>query len=226
MKNKNKNKTKNVLIAIIVGVLLIVIVSANIISYYGKIITTITVITPLYDDFSSDTLDTTKWEIRKDVEGQSFVEEYGIDTVLENFHTQQNIIGDRRVYLVPTINFTVGDSIEYDVDVISREGHYGNFVLVIGEECTGLQPNRCIFGMVGNSNGPQPFDELGITKASIVFYDDRVERNQLSPSGQSYTASIPLQNPNGSYQLYIGAVSGHNGKMHMDFDNFTIWRIE
>ncbi len=212
------------MIAIIIGVLLIVVVSANIISYYGKITTTITVIDPLYDDFSSEVLDISKWEIRQDVEGQPFPDEYWVDNTLENYHTKQNTIADRRVYLVPTTTFTTGDSIEYNVEVVSREGHYGNVVLIIGEECTGLNPNRCIFGIVGYSSGPQPFDEIGVTKASITFYEDRVESNMLSPSKQSYTYSIPLQNPDGSYQLYIGAYSGHNGRMHIDFDNFTIWR--
>ena len=77
-----------------------------------------------YDDFSSGALDTSKWEIRQDVENRPFMDEYGLDSVLKNFHTQQNTIGDARTYLFPKHTFTKGDIIEYDFDVISKEGNY------------------------------------------------------------------------------------------------------
>ncbi len=68
------------------------------------------------------------------------------------FHTQQNIIGDRRVYLFPKRKFTTGDSIEYDVDLISRAGNYAQMVLLTGNQYIRI-------GMRGTDAG---FDELGI----------------------------------------------------------------
>jgi hypothetical protein len=178
----------------------------------------------LYDDFSSGSLNPAKWEVRQDPEGQPHLDEYFVANESGNFvfHTQQNSLADRRTYLVPTHTFSTGDTISWEVDVKSREGHYGNIILVVGEEWTGLHPHRAIFGAVGYNNGPQPFDELGITRPSITFYNDRVEMNTLSPSGQLVTHDIPLQNPNGNYELYIGSFTGHNGRAHMDYDNFHL----
>ena len=88
----------------------------------------------LYDDFSAPTLDASKWDVRQDVQGQAHMDEYRVDTDNQNFHLQQNTIGDRRTYLVPKRTFTTGDKLEYDVDVVSREGNYGNFIIVDGDQ--------------------------------------------------------------------------------------------
>src|SRR3989338_8075540 len=74
----------------------------------------------LYDNFSSGSLDLNKWELRQDTEGQPLMNEGFVTSGV--FHTQQNTIGDRRTYLFPTRTFTTGDSLDYDFNVISKEG--------------------------------------------------------------------------------------------------------
>ena len=172
-----------------------------------------------YDDFSSGSLDSSKWEVRQDIEGQPLMDEYGV--VEENgnyvFHTQQNTIGDGRVYLFPKQNFTIGDIIEYDFNVISKEGHYGQMVLL-----TGYQYIR--IGIMGFNNGIQGYDELGTSHVRIEFQKNNLHLIRTSPSGLVLVDDLALTNINGNYELYIGSFSGHNGKTHIDYDNFTIQR--
>ncbi len=173
----------------------------------------------VYDDFSSGLLNPAKWQIRQDPQGQPLTDEYDVISEKSNFvfHTQQNEIADRRTYLVPTHKFTTGDKLNWEVTVQSREGNYGNIILIRGEEY-----NRGIFSAVGFNNTVQPFDEIGLTKVNLQFYNDHVEMNTLSPSGQHVTSTLPLQNPEGHYDVYVGTFTGHNGRAHMDFDNFEL----
>ena len=168
-----------------------------------------------YDNFSSGVLDTDKWEIRQDVEGQPFTGEYWIDSDLNNFHTQQNIIGDRRTYLFPKRNFTTGDVLEYDAEVISKEGNWINMILLTRDQYTRI-------GGFGYINGVQCFDELGTSHIQLIFEENQLIINRESPFGQECNQVLPLSKLNGNYELYIGTVSGHNGRVHMDYDNFEL----
>lgn len=168
-----------------------------------------------YDDFSSGVLDTNKWEIRQDVEGQPLTDEYWVDSGLENFHIQQNTIGDRRTYLFPKHTFTTGDILEYDFNVISKEGNYMQMDLLRGDQYIRV-------GIMGYINGVQGYDELGTSHIKIEFQENNFHLERTSPSDVTLIDNLALTNANGSYELYIGAVSGHNGRMHMDFDNFEL----
>ena len=174
----------------------------------------------LYDDFSSGTLNPDKWEIRQDVEGQPLMDEYEVKWEKAQklsksgfvFHTQQNTHVDRRVYLFPRRQFTTGDSIEYDVDLISREGNYAQMVLLTGDQYIRI-------GMRGNDAG---FDELGVAHMKLIFQENNLRVERRTPSGELLIDNLNLTNTNGNYELYIGSFSGHNGVVHMDYDNFFI----
>lgn len=165
-----------------------------------------------YDRFSRGYIDHTKWEIRQDVEGQPLMDEYDVRNENEDFvfHTQQNTIGDRRVYLFPRRKFTTGDSIEYDANLISREGNYANMVLLTGDQYIRI-------GMRGNAAG---FDELGVAHMKLIFQQNNLRVERITPSGRLLIDNLNLVNSNGNYGLYIGSFSGHNGRVHMDYDNF------
>ena len=168
-----------------------------------------------YDDFSSGSLDTSKWEVRQDVEGQPFMDEYLVDTILQNFHTQQNILGDRRIYLVPKYTFTTGEVFEYDFNVVSKEGNYMQMDLLTGDQYIRL-------GIMGYINGIQGYDELGVSHIKIEFQENNLHFERTTPSNITLTDDLILTNSNGNYEFYIGSLSGHNGKTHIDFDNFVI----
>jgi len=191
---------KNKAILIILAFFLICFVSA-------------TQVCQVYDDFSSGNLDTNRWEIRQDVEGQPFTDEYWVDSILKNFHTQQNNIGDRRVYLVPKHTFTTGDIFEYDFNVISKEGNYMQMDLLTGDQYIRL-------GIMGYIGGVQGYDELGVSHIKIEFQENNLHLIRTSPSGLVLTDDLPLTNSNGNYELYIGSV--FTNLAHMDFDNFEL----
>ena len=167
-----------------------------------------------YDDFSSGVLDTNKWEIRQDTEGQPLMDEYGVLEENEEFvfHTQQNTMEDRRVYLFPKRNFTTGDSIEYDINLISSEGTYAQMVLLTGDQSIRI-------GMRGTAAG---FDELGTAHMKLVFEENNLHIERETPSHNLLIDNLTLTNTNGNYSLYIGSFSGSNGMVHMNYDNFIL----
>ena len=170
-----------------------------------------------YDDFESGILNTSKWEIKQDVEGQPLMDEYGV--LEENgefvFHTQQNIAEDRRIYLFPKRQFTTGDVLKYDVGIISKEDNYGNMVLLTGDQYIRI-------GIMGYSGGVQGFDELGTAHIELEFEENNLIVRRHSPSGTDLLDNLALSNSNGTYEFYVGSFSGHNGIVHMDYNNFII----
>jgi DNA-binding transcriptional MerR regulator len=167
-----------------------------------------------YDDFSSGVLDTSKWEIRQDVEGQALMEEYDVREEGGSyvFHTQQNTIADRRVYLFPKRQFTTGDVIEYDVNLVSRAGNHAQMVLLTGDQ----------YIRIGMRGPAADFDELGVAHMKLSFFENILEIKRETPNGAILLDNLTLTNSNGNYELYIGSFSGHNGQVHIDYDNFTI----
>ncbi|MFA5992443.1 MAG: hypothetical protein WC796_01920 [Candidatus Pacearchaeota archaeon] len=169
-----------------------------------------------YDNFNSGSLDSSKWTIKQDIEGQPLMDE---GTILnENgfvFHTKQNTPTDRRIYLVPNYAFKSGDVFEYDLNVVSYDGVYGSLVLLTGDLYARL-------GIVGQNGGPQPFNELGLTHVILNFSQNNLQLTRISPSNQSYIQNIALPIQNGTYGLYVGSFSGSNGVAHIDYDNFKI----
>jgi len=170
-----------------------------------------------YDDFSPGNIDNSKWEIRQDIENQPFMEEYFVDS--GNFHTFQNTTGDYRVYLIPKHNFTTGDVIEYDTNLVFKENNYMQMVLLAGDQYKRI-------GIFGNSSGTQGYNELGKSHIRIEFEENNFRLTRTSPSGLTFMDNLSLSNSNGTYSIYIGSVSGHNGKVHIDYDNFVISKKE
>lgn len=169
----------------------------------------------VYDDFSGDILNIDKWEIRQDIEGQSLMDESWLDVFSENFHTKQNSIGDRRTYLFPKRTFITGNVLEYDFEVLSKEGHYGQMVLLGGDQYVRI-------GIMGYNNGVQGYDELGVSHVRIEFQENNFHLERTTPSGITLIDNFALTNTDRTYELYIGSFSGHNGRVHIDYDNFTI----
>jgi|GEM_PF-3619377 len=168
----------------------------------------------LYDDFSSGSLDSSKWQVRKDVENQPFMDDYGVRLENDNyvFHTQ-NAANDQRVYLFPTRTFTTGDIIEYDSNLTSRDGTYAQMTLVTGSQYYRL-------GMRGQAAG---FDEFGTAHNKITFQENLLAIERTTPSGNIIYDNLPLSNANGTYELYIGSFV--NGSVHMDLDNFQMTAV-
>ena len=167
----------------------------------------------LYDNFSSANLNTNKWEVRQDIEGQPLMDEGFVTNGV--FHTQQNSIEDKRTYLVPRHQFKSGDTLDYDVNVISGEGNYGNVDILVGGGY-----DRVAMGMVGYNNGPQTREEFGTTHIRFSFSENNFNIQEFFPSGEIVINNLPLTDPQATYELYIGSFS--NGKANIDYDNFYL----
>lgn len=176
----------------------------------------------LYDDFSSGNLDNTKWEIRQDIEGQPFMDEYRVITKNNNsfFHTKQNEIVDKRVALVPTYNFTAGETLSYTVKYISGSGNNGHILLLTTTEFPNGDYIRA--GLIGYNNGQDVINETGKYHIKIKILDNRLDLKIIAPSGKVINNSAVLSNPNAKYKLYVESWTGHNGLTHIDYDNFKI----
>ncbi len=175
----------------------------------------------LYDDFSSGTLDTNKWEIRQDVEGQPFMDEYGVLNETGNFifHTKNNIV-DKRVAIVPTYNFSAGESFDYDVDYISGSGNHGHILLVITTEYPNGDYIRA--GILGFNNVPDTVNIIGKYHIKLKINSNNLEIIRKWPDNTIQSHTLGLSNPDSKYKLYIESWGGHNGLTHIDYDNFII----
>ena len=170
----------------------------------------------IYDNFSS-ILNTSKWEVRQDVEGWPLTEEYGIDSNLNNFHIQQNNLGQiRGTYLFPKEQFTTDDIFEYDYTILSKEGSYMAMDLLTGDNYIRVGINGFWSGSV------QGYDELGTSHIKIEFQENNFHLERTTPSGVTLIDNLPLTKTNGSYELYIGGGTGQDGKIHIDYDNFKL----
>lgn len=165
----------------------------------------------LYDDFSSGTLNSAKWEVRQDTEGQPLMDEGFVANENGNyvFHTRQNTDGDRRTYLFPKHEFKAGESIEYDVNVVSTEGTHASMALLTGSQYARL-------GAVV----PDLYNDLGTSHISLSFFPDRLNLTRVSPSNELFSQDLSLNDSNGTYELYLGSFT--DGRAHIDYDNFNI----
>ncbi len=171
----------------------------------------------LYDDFSSGVLDTTKWTESQDPEGQQFTEEHFVDNSLFNYHTQQVSIIDRRTYLVPTIQFNSGDSLDYRADYISGSGNNGHLILVND----GLGADR--HGVFGFNGGNHPYEDgFGTYNIHLDFFENQILISGEGPNGLTWENQVLNNTASAPYNLFIGNFSGHNGNVHIDFDDFYI----
>jgi len=169
----------------------------------------------IYDDFSSQSLDTNKWDVRQDYEGWPFTNEYGLDTNSQNFHTKQNNVGGAGTFLVPTHKFSTGESFEYDINYNSGSGNRVSMLLV-------NNVNR--MGIVGYWNGPENSD-FGTYHVEMTFGDGFIDQIIRSPDGTESNRH-DLIGLNENHELYIGVRTGHNGLVDIDYDNFRICNEE
>lgn len=176
----------------------------------------------IYDDFSSGTLDTNKWvEIIATDMGTGMIDEhYVIDGV---YHTAQVNIGDGGTALVfKDMTFKYGDIIEYDVNYISGSGNRISTIMLNGDAySTAFLGWWNTLSDGGNSN------EYGIHHVKLTFLGLEGVKVELDrPNGDYHTwITVPSKwgyAPTEEYVVGIVTRTGHNGLVHMDYDNVVI----
>ena len=194
-----------------------VVVSANIITYYGKITTTITIISPVYDDFSSDTLNINKWEeVIATNMGTGMVNEYYVENGI--YHTAQTTVGDGGIGLVfKDIIFKPGDRIKYDVNYISGSGNRISTMMLNDDAYS-----TAFLGFWNTLADAGGNNDYGIHHIKIMFLSEGVNIEITRPNG--YESNSLHEFPSEKYTFGIVTRTGHNGLVHMDYDNVYIWR--
>lgn len=205
----------------IVGLLALFLIMPNV--YAGCVV---------YDDFTTPPLDMDKWNevVATDMgQGQTLEmvdEHYVIDGI---YHTaqvmpQQGGTGrkDRGIGLVVTNHiFQYGDTIEYDVNYISGEGNRQSTMMLNGDAYSAT--------LIGYWNGihPDGSNEYGIHHIKLTFLGyEGVEVEIVRPNGDINTWTQIYSKwgtyPSEEYTFGIVTRTGHNGLVHMDYDNVVI----
>lgn len=172
----------------------------------------------LYDNFESGVLDSDKWEIRQDIEGQLFMEEYEIlnEGASSVYHTRTTNGG--RVALVPMHEFIAGESLEYDVNHISGNENRGNILLVTTTNFPSGYYGR--HGIIDPNSGPSvPFD-FGEYHIELKVNANSLEIIRTTADGSVMAHTDILTDPNARYKFYIESWADDDA--HLDYDNFYI----
>lgn len=179
----------------------------------------------LYDDFSSGSLDTTKW-----VESTSltFTDDHFVDPKEEVYHIAQYTPSDRDTILTLTRQFFPGETLEHDIIYRSGSGNQQTQLMInnglnytYADECSTPSPG-C--GGVGHWNGDTDVGvQIGTYHRHYEFFDDHILMATTRPDSTTITHNII--NISQPYAIGFTTHTGNNGIMHFDFDNFYVNRI-
>jgi len=177
--------------------------------------------TTVYDDFSGPELDLSKWFIseKSNPNVQGPPDEYWIDTIIHNYHTQQ--YSEKEVELIMTAarEFYPGERVEYDVTKNSGSGNHLSMMFIDydGYKYPDDRPGY-VFGYWNGDKGAGNYE--GNYHITLEFFDDYAVLDVSGPNGTSThqiinDISIP-------YEFSFVSRTGHNGMFHIDYDNFVI----
>ncbi|MEA3343306.1 MAG: hypothetical protein U9Q92_04005 [archaeon] len=167
----------------------------------------------VYDDFSSGTLDSNKWyEVIATDRGTGMVDEHYVEDGV--YHTAQVNMRDGGTGLVvKNLVFKSGDTIEYDVNYISGEGNRQSTMILNGNAY------RWVF--LGYWNEIAGNNDYGVHHIKLTFLSEGVYGELTRPNGDIDT-HLWDEYPAEEYTFGIVTRTGHNGLVHMDYDNVEI----
>ncbi len=189
-----------------------------------------------YDDFSGSSLDTTLWTETTSDGGTydaswTAIDEYGIDTTNQNYHTAQLSAdgSDRGIILSMTKEFSEGDSITYDVtssygggNILSRVYINEQYLdRIVGTDSGGYATT----GDIGYWNGDSEVGNIdGTYSVTVIFNSDGFDIEITNPNSNIWTYTVTsLSAP---YTFGIATRTGDNGYGEFDYDNFEITETE
>lgn len=181
----------------------------------------------VYDDFSGSSLDTSLWTESVDSTASGNLDEYGLDTTNENYHTAQLTAADRGRLLLLTKSFENGDVLQYNVSLEKSSGNIlsrlyigGTYLdLIIGTSLS--YPEYATTGDIGYWNGDSEVGNgIGTYEVIVNFNSDSADFEITNPSGivWNYTAT-GLTAP---YTFGVATRTGHNGIGEINYDNFEV----
>src|SRR3989344_2950078 len=186
----------------------------------------------MYDDFSGISLDLSKWIEEKREDDPSFPDINEIYSEKGTYHIVTVTKGDKSVQLITIKTFDVGEVLEFDLIYNGGEGnHIAGFsgIVIDGKKIEPIQSylkNNCPTpnpgcGRVGEFNGiPDVGSAKGKYHLKLEFLGDGIKSIIIRPDGSviehEYTG---LKAP---HQPIFLAMTGANGLMDFEFDNFDI----
>lgn len=206
-------------------------------SHHGTVSSSFTVVSSLdegceyYDTFSSETLDGSKWvEVVATDVGQGYVLEMTDEHYVENgvYHTAQvmpqeegTCRKDRGTGLVfknmtNNMTFNHGDTVEYDVNYISGAGNRISTMILNDNLYNGS--SNFFLGYWIHTEGN---NDYGTHHIKITFLSEGVNVTFTRPNNDESTHFYD-EYPAEEYTFGIVTRTGHNGLVHMDYDNVVI----
>ncbi len=169
----------------------------------------------VYDDFSSGNLNPSKWD-ETIAYSQHIDEHYVLGKV---FHMAQINPSNSGTSLNVNRVFVSGEIIEYDVNYTSGEG---NRVHTINLD--GVSNSWALFGFWNSIEDGGVGNEFGVYHVKLNFTNQGVKDEITLPNG-----TIVFTRPDGiipspglNHTFGVVTRTGHNGIVHMDYDNFKL----
>ncbi len=176
-----------------------------------------------YDDFSSGSLNAVIWDESNTFHGTPFTDEHFVNREEGAYHIQEKIEEDRETNLAPRRQFVAGESFSYKVIVQNGSGNHASQPLINGNYPP-TQLEQCDYagcGVIGYWNGLGDLgDEVGTYNIKYEFFPNQVKMTAVRPNG-----AVVINTFTGNsqpYTLTINTHTGHNGKLHFDYDDAVI----
>ena len=164
-----------------------------------------------YDDFSSSVLNLNKWEEIATTLDEHFVEN-------RHYHTAQLIALDKVSFLKFRDKvFVPGDIVEYDVNYISGSGNRQSRVQIDNVRYS-------IFGFWNTIEDAGVGNDFGTYHVKITFTEKGLTNEITLPNGtiRHTRPDGVLPSPGLEHTFGVVTRTGHNGIVHMDYDNFIV----
>lgn len=185
--------------------------------------------TNYYDDFSGETLDLNKW-IETYKNNLPFSDEHFVDVNEEVYHVAQYTTRDSSAQLIPTKDFLVGEVLEFDIFYNSGSGNNlaGFSRIIVNGNRISLQSylDSCSTvnsgcGVIGNWNQVTDIgNQVGKYHIKMEFLNNGILMTTTRPDNTVIQHNyVGLNAP---YKPLFTAQTGHNGLIHVDYDNFVV----
>ncbi len=176
----------------------------------------------LYDDFSSGSLNSTKWT-ELQIDGWPFPDQHYVNTTTQKYHFAQNSATPRGAGIKLNRTFLPGEKISYEVyfDLSQNGGVSGCFINGVHCTLSGVVPNPTPnpgSGAIGYWNGLSDVGSVtGLYKITQEFNQNNITQTIIRPDNSiiqhtynsvSYPATFMIMSQTDS-----------NGLMMTDFDN-------
>jgi hypothetical protein len=181
----------------------------------------------VYDDFSTGTLNTSKWTEEIAYNGIAHVDEHYVNTTEQAYHTAQLTHAHRGTFLKMDRLINTGETVEFDVMLHNISGNAQSWIWYDGPPENGTYTTPCSTpssgcGIIGHWNGDHDVgSSLGRYHIKLVYGENHVNATYTRPDNTTLEHQFVLT-PSSTHMFGVATRTGHNGIIHVDYDNFTI----